>query len=86
MKFSVGDYGLNIILAGSPPPSRGCQANIPVRAVEPTSAAGVGSCGAATQMYNYAWKTEHSWAGTSRTFEMTLNDGSSHQAMFKFVR
>jgi hypothetical protein len=26
-----------------------------------------------------------SWAGTCRTFNMTLNDGSSHPAMFKVV-
>jgi hypothetical protein len=37
-------------------------------------------------MYNYVWKTEHSSAGTCRTFDMTLTDGSSHQAMFRFIR
>ena len=41
---------------------------------------------AATQRNNYVWKTQDSWAGTCRTFDMTLNDGSSHQAIFRFVR
>lgn len=39
----------------------------------------------AAQTYNYVWKTEHSWAGTCRTFDMTLNDGGSHHAMFGFA-
>jgi putative transposase len=29
---------------------------------------------------------QDSWTGTCRTFDMTLNDGRSHQAMFRFVR
>lgn len=62
-----------------------CPASMPVSAVEPTSTDGAGSCDAAAQLYNYVWKTEHSWAGTCRTFDMTLNDGSSHQAMFGFA-
>lgn len=41
---------------------------------------------AATQRNNYVWKTQDSWAGTCRTFDKTLNDGGSHQAMFRFVR
>lgn len=51
----------------------------------PVRQPGAGSYGAATQMCNYAWKTEHSSAGTSRTFSITLNDGSSHQAMFGYT-
>lgn len=53
-----------------------------------TSTAGAGtlSYDVATQTYNDVWKTEDSWAGSCRTFNMTLNDGSSHQAMFRFVR
>lgn len=30
--------------------------------------------------------SDGSWAGTCRTFDTTLNDGSSHQALFRFVR
>ncbi|MBT2555486.1 PxKF domain-containing protein [Arthrobacter sp. ISL-5] len=90
MKFSFGgDYGLSIIQAGSPTSVRvECPANTPSSAVAPTSTAGAGTLNyeSASQTYNYAWKTEDSWAGTCRIFNMTLNGGSSHQAMFKFVR
>lgn len=90
MKFTLGgDYGLNILKSGSPTSVRvECPANTPVSAVEPTSAPGAGtlSYDAAAQTYNYVWKTEGSWSGTCRSFDMTLNDGSSHQTMFKFLR
>lgn len=89
MKFSLGeDYGLNVIKAGSPTSARVvCPVNTPVSAVEATSTPGAGSLtyDASSLTYNYVWKTEASWAGTCRTFDMTLIDGSSHQAMFRFV-
>ncbi|MGW0073339.1 PxKF domain-containing protein, partial [Streptosporangium sandarakinum] len=28
--------------------------------------------------YNYVWKTDKRWSGTCRTFELKLDDGSSH--------
>jgi hypothetical protein len=35
--------------------------------------------------YNYVWKTSPSWAGTCRKFALTLVDGSTHEALFRFV-
>ncbi|WP_427008284.1 PxKF domain-containing protein [Pseudarthrobacter sp. H2] len=58
----------------------------PVRVVPDDARAGSLGFDPAAQTYNDVWKTEASWAGTCRTFDMTLNDGSSHQAMFRFVR
>lgn len=60
----------------------------PVSAVEATTTASVGSLSydAATGTYNYVWKNEASWAGTSRTFTMVLDDGTTHQVMYRFVR
>ncbi|MBO1268115.1 PxKF domain-containing protein [Arthrobacter cavernae] len=90
MKFSLGgDYGLNIIAAGSPTSFQvGCPANTPVSVAEATSTAGAGSLSydPASGRYSYVWKTESTWAGSCRTFDMVLDDGSSHQAMFRFVR
>ena len=90
MKFSLGgDYGLSIIKSGSPTSVLvECPTNTPVSAVELTSTPGAGtlSYDGATQTYNYVWKTEGSWAGTCRMFNMTLNDGSSHQSTFRFIR
>jgi hypothetical protein len=34
--------------------------------------------------YNYVWKTEGAWAGTCRQLVLTLTDGSTHRANFKF--
>ena len=90
MKFRLGgDYGLNILAPGSPASAQvECPADTPITAMEPTSTAGAGSLTyeAATDTYNYVWKTETSWSGTCRTFTMTLNDGSSHDATFRLVR
>lgn len=34
--------------------------------------------------FKYVWKTDPSWAGTCRTFVLTLVDGSTHEALFSF--
>jgi hypothetical protein len=90
MKFRLGgDHGLNILAANSPSPGQvGCPAGTPVTAVETTSTAGAGTLtyDAATDAYNYVWKTESNWSGTCWTFNMTLADGSPHKATFRFVR
>lgn len=90
MKFSLGgDYGLDVVAAGSPTSYQvECPANTAVSVVEATTTAGAGSLSydVPSGTYNYVWKTESSWAGTCRTFDMILDDGSSHQAMFRFVR
>ena len=90
MKFGLGgDFGLGILPAGSPTSLRvECPSSTPVVAVEPATTAGNGSLSydAATQNYNYVWKTDPGWAGTCRTFDLTLDDGSSHKATFRFVR
>jgi PKD repeat protein/lysophospholipase L1-like esterase len=90
MKFRLGgDFGINVIAPGSPTSFLvECPANIAASPMEATATAGAGSLtyDPASGTYNYVWKTESSWAGTCRTFDMTLDDGSSHQATFRFVR
>jgi hypothetical protein len=34
--------------------------------------------------YTYNWKTNPAWAGTCRKFVLTLSDGSTHEALFRF--
>jgi hypothetical protein len=34
--------------------------------------------------YTYVWKTDRSWAGTCRKFVLTLSDGTTHEALFRF--
>jgi MBG domain-containing protein/trehalose utilization protein/thrombospondin type 3 repeat protein len=36
--------------------------------------------------YTYVWKTSASWAGSCRKFVLTLADGTSHSALFRFVK
>jgi hypothetical protein len=35
--------------------------------------------------YTYVWKTSADWAGTCRSFVVTLVDGSKHEARFHFT-
>jgi hypothetical protein len=82
-----GNQGLAIFAAGSPgsqPVS--CAAGAPQDDIEATVTAGNSSLSydATTQQYSYTWKTDKAWAGTCRTLTLTLADGTSHQASFKF--
>jgi uncharacterized repeat protein (TIGR01451 family) len=88
VKFSLsGDKGLNIFPVGSP--ASGvipCDASAPVVDLTETLTAGNSSLSysAGGEQYNYVWKTESSWAGTCRQLVLTLNDGTTHRANFKF--
>ncbi|MGI9076212.1 MAG: PxKF domain-containing protein [Gemmatimonadaceae bacterium] len=39
---------------------------------------------AASDQYNFVWKTSTTWAGTCRQFDLRLADGSVHRANFQF--
>lgn len=87
MKFSVGGYrGLQIFAPGFP-------TSVPVTCPAGSSASttpiagSVGTSGlhALGSTYTYVWKTNATWAGTCRKFIMTLSDGSSREAVFRFV-
>ena len=88
VKFSLsGNKGLGIFAAGSP--SSGpieCNLSGPVTDLEETVTAGGSSLSynPTIDQYNYVWKTDPSWAGTCRQLVVTLNDGSTHTANFKF--
>jgi hypothetical protein len=38
-----------------------------------------------SRRYSYVWKTDAKWAGTCRMFMLTLRDGTTHEALFRFV-
>ncbi len=87
VKFSLnGDQGLNIFAAGYPASSAVTCGTTSVDAIEQTVTAGSSSLSydATTDQYTYVWKTEKAWAGTCRTLVVKLNDGTYHQANFKF--
>jgi hypothetical protein len=90
IKFSLGgDQGLAIFATGFPQ-SRPlqCDTQTPIDSVEGTTTAGASSLSydSATSLYTYIWKTEKSWAGTCRQFNMKLIDGQTYTLNFRFVR
>ena len=88
VKFSLsGNKGLNIFAPGSP--SSGpvaCNSADEATVLEETVTAGGSSLSydASSDQYVYVWKTESSWAGTCRQLVVTLKDGSTHHANFRF--
>lgn len=88
MKFSLsGNKGLGIFAAGTPDSQQiACDTGAPLSDLQDTGTAGSSSLSydAASDQYNYVWKTEGAWAGTCRQFVLQLNDGSVHYAKFKF--
>ena len=88
VKFSLsGNKGLGIFPAGTPESQQiTCDTNAPVSNLEDTVTAGGSSLSydAGSDQYNYVWKTNSAWAGTCRQLVVTLNDGTTHTAIFKF--
>lgn len=86
VKFSIGGYrGLRVLQVGSPTSAPvACNASAPQNAVRPgiASTSGLRSLG---YSYTYVWKTSPGWAGTCRRFLLTLADGSTHEALFRFT-
>jgi pimeloyl-ACP methyl ester carboxylesterase len=64
----------------------GCDGSSSGAEVEDTDAAGDTSIryDALTGEFQYNWKTEGGWAGSCRTLELTLKDGTRHRVMFQF--
>jgi hypothetical protein len=88
IKFSLnGNRGLGVMAAGFPASQPiNCDSNAPLSDLEGTDAAGGNTLtyDAASDKYQYNWKTEKSWANTCRLLNVKLNDGTQHTALFKF--
>jgi Tol biopolymer transport system component len=88
VKFSLnGDQGLNIFAAGYPGSQIiQCDSTTVVDGIEETVTAGSSSLSydPSTDTYTYVWKTNKAWANSCRQLVVKLNDGSYHQANFKF--
>lgn len=88
VKFSLGgNRGLDIFAAGSP----STQAIACTGTGDATTAVATGSAGssgltydATSDLYTYVMKTEKAWANTCRRLTVTLTDGTSHTADFRF--
>ncbi len=89
VKFSLaGDQGLDLFEPGFPKfVSTPCDDGDSQDAIEETTTSPAGlSYDPATGQYTYVWKTQRAWAGRCGTFQLGLNDGSGHHALFRFVR
>jgi Domain of unknown function (DUF4082) len=90
VKFSLGgNQGLDIFQAGYPKVTTvSCSTSAPEDVIETTVTAGGSSLqyDATANQYSYIWKTSSSWAGTCRSFELGLNDGSTHTFLVEFKK
>lgn len=89
LRFTLGgDYGLGILGSNSPSSiTVACQVGEPVLVDEAASQAPGGNAltyDAVTDTYTYVWKTQKSWKNTCRQLVLTLSDGSTHRANFRF--
>jgi hypothetical protein len=85
IKFTIGGYrGLRVMRNEPTSVEVSCPAGAPQNTVLPliASAGGLRSMG---YSYTYVWKTDRSWGGTCRKFMLTLADGSTHEATFRFL-
>ena|GEM_PF-3286265 len=84
VKFTLGLYrGLRVLQVDPSSAEVTCPAAAPENPVRPGIAgkSGLKSLG---YSYTYVWRTNPGWAGTCRKFMLTLADGSTHEAMFRF--
>jgi hypothetical protein len=86
MKFTVGGFAGTQILSAVASPSSvevQCSSNATENSIRMGTLArsGLRSGG---YSYTYVWKTNPAWAGTCRKFVLTLSDGTTHEALFRF--
>jgi hypothetical protein len=87
MKFAVRGYrGSQVIAPGAPTSvEAACPSGAPEHNAHRGAALGRGGLHVRGYTYAYVWKTNPGWAGTCRKFVLTLVDGSTHEALFRFV-
>ncbi len=84
--FSVTGSPGSLVLPGSPTSvAVPCSAGMSERSLDGTVRASASRLVVAGDKYIYIWKTSSTWAGTCRKLVVTLVDGSTHEAMFRFV-
>ena len=90
VKFSLGgDHGLGIFAAGYPRVTGvSCEGNANADPIEETETAGASALtyDAASDRYQYVWKTDKNWAGSCRQLELKFSDGSVQTALFDFTK
>jgi hypothetical protein len=85
MKFTVGGYAGPQIFGNYTPSSERVQCGSAPESNIRTVAASPSGLRTLGYSYTYVWKTDPTWAGTCRKFILTLSDGSTHEALFRFA-
>jgi uncharacterized membrane protein len=91
VKFSLGGDRTLDIFAGDGPQSTASTACTSgavdaIEMYEPTATTSGLKYDPTSSQYNYVWKTVSTWAGSCRKLAVTLKDGTSHEAYFKFTK
>lgn len=88
VRFTVEGYrGSAILQVGSPTSSvASCSVAAPESIMEETEELGASGLRSLGSRYTYVWKTSPSWAGSCRKLVLKLADGSTHEALFRFVK
>ncbi len=89
VKFSLGgNRGLDILAAGSPSTQAIACTGTGAAPTTVTTSGSAGSSGltynALSDLYTYVMKTDKAWTNTCRRLTVTLTDGTSHTADFRF--
>ncbi|TCO61100.1 PxKF domain-containing protein [Actinocrispum wychmicini] len=84
VKFSLGgNQGPSIFPPGSPASQQyDCTTGTPIGAPQATT--GSLNYDTGSGRYQYTWRTDAAWADTCRHLQVTLTDGTTHTADFKF--
>lgn len=86
VRFSVGGYHGNDVLASGYPASQrvACGSGADSDRVTETASPGLAglSYDAVSDQYTHVWKTDGAWRGTCRAFILKLNSGETHTATF----
>lgn len=90
LRFGLGgDQGLDILAAAPRSTRVDCNTSAPLEP-EGLPIMTAGDSGlvfdATTATYGLQWRTDRMWNGTCRRFDLPLNDGTVHSALFRFVR
>ena len=88
VRFSVeGSADSRVIQPGFPTSvPMACSSVSATRSVEETTDEIGSSMHASGTKHTYIWKTSPAWAGTCRRLVVTLVDGSTHSALFRFAK
>lgn len=87
LKFSLNGYqGMDILGAGSPKGVVYSCSSAPTDELTETTTAGASGLqyDPTTDQYIYVWKTNKSWVGKCYKLVLTLKDGTTHEAYFRF--